>query len=140
MKILIVEDDSSSQNLLKIFLAEHGTCDLATNGEEAVKAVERAIENGQPYDLICMDIMMPEMDGLEALRKIRQIEFKYYEEGLAASKIIMTTAKDMAKDITMAFKAGCEAYIIKPISKKELFEQMRILGLFESSCQSDSTD
>ncbi len=52
----------------------------------------------------------------------------------------MTTAKDMAKDMTSAFKAGCEAYIIKPISKKELFEQMQLLGLLEPPSQPDSTD
>ena len=140
MKILIVEDDSSSQILLQTFLAEHGTCNLAANGQEAVEAIEQAIVTGQPYDLVCMDIMMPQMDGLEALRKIRQTEFKHYEKGLVASKVIMTTAKDMAKDITSAFKAGCEAYITKPISKKELFEQIQILGLLEPPCQSDTTD
>ena len=140
MKILIVEDDSSSQLLLQTLLADYGTCELAANGQEAVEAIEQAIVAGEPYDLICMDIMMPQMDGLEALQKIRQTEFKHYQKGLVASKVIMTTAKDMAKDITSAFKAGCGAYITKPINKKELFEQIHLLGLLDSPCQPDSTD
>ena len=140
MKILIVEDDSASQILLQTFLADLGTRDLAANGLEAVEAIEQAILAGEPYDLVCMDIMMPRMNGLEALQKIRQTEFKHHEKGLTTSKVIMTTAKDMAKDMTSAFKAGCEAYIIKPISKKELFEQMQLLGLLEPPSQPDSTD
>ena len=140
MKILIVEDDSSSQILLQTLLADYGICDLAANGIEALQAFEQAIVTGEPYDLVCMDIMMPRMDGLEALKKIRRIEFKHHAEGLASVKVIMTTAMDTAKDITSAFKAGCEAYITKPLSKEKLIEQIHLLGLLDSPCQTDSND
>lgn len=131
MKILIVEDVCSLQDLMQLYLADHGTCDVAGNGVEAFEAVEKAIVAGQPYDLICMDVMMPEMDGLQALQKIRQMEFKHYTEGLASVKVIMITAKDMAKDMMSAYNAGCEAYITKPFTQKTLLEQIRALGLLD---------
>lgn len=129
MQILIVEDDIPSRRLLQLFLADFGICELAANGREAVEAVEQAILNEQPYDLICMDIMMPEMDGMEALQTIRRLEFKHYKPGSMSTKIIMVTAKGQAKDVMSAFHSGCEAYIIKPISKDKLFEQIGELGL-----------
>ena len=129
MKILIVEDDEFSKELLRLTLSKYGTCDLAENGAEAIAAVEKAMAAGKPYDLACMDIMMPEMDGMEALKKIRQLEFKYYGEGLPSTKIIMVTAKGQARDITDAMSGGCEAYLTKPVDRVKLIEQMRELGL-----------
>ena len=132
MRILIVEDDTSLQDLMQLYLADYGTCDVASNGIEALEAVERAIVSGEPYDLVCMDVMMPEMNGLEALQKIRRLEFKHYAERLASVKMIMITAKDMAKDMMSAYNAGCEAYITKPFTQEKLFEQIRKLGLMET--------
>lgn len=133
MKILIVEDDTSLQDLMQLYLIDLGTCDTANNGIEAFEAVKQAIEAGQPYDLICMDVMMPQMNGLEAMKKIRQMEFQHFKEGLTSAKIIMITAKDMAKDMVTAFNAGCEAYITKPFSRETLLEQIRLLGQEEAS-------
>ncbi|MBL7214109.1 MAG: response regulator transcription factor [Phycisphaerae bacterium] len=133
MKILIVEDESSLQELMQLYLADYGTCDTADNGAEALETVERAIAADQPYDLICMDIMMPEMDGMEALQKIRRMEFRNTEESLPSVKVIMITAKDMAKDMMSAYNAGCEAYITKPFSREKLLEQIRELGLFDAA-------
>ena len=70
LRMLLVEDDFASRLLLQIFLSRHGECHVAVNGREAVEAFRYASERGQPYDLICMDIMMPEMDGREAVRQI----------------------------------------------------------------------
>lgn len=129
MKILIVEDDIPSRTLLELFLADSGTCDLASNGHEALEAVAEAIRDEAPYDLICMDIMMPEMGGMEALKRIRHLEFKNFKPSTNAAKVIMVTAKGQASDVMDAFDSGCEAYIVKPVSKDKLFEQMAELGL-----------
>ncbi len=131
MKILIVEDDIPSRQLLQLFLADFGTCDLASNGHEALEAVSEAMQDEDPYDLICMDIMMPMMDGMEALQKIRRLEFKNFKPNAASSKVIMVTAKSQAMDVMDAFDSGCEAYLTKPISKDKLHEQMVELGLIE---------
>ncbi len=129
MRILIVEDEAASCKLLGLFLADFGRCESAGNGREAVAAVEQAIAAGQPYDLICMDVMMPEMDGMEALRQIRRMEFKHFNDGLVPVKVLMTTAKDAAADMTAAFGAGAEGYLTKPISREQLIEQLHALGL-----------
>lgn len=132
MKSLIVEDDFAARRLMQIYLAAYGDCSVAINGIEAVNAVTASLEQNDPFDLICLDIMMPEMDGMEALAKIREIEKEHGIEGLDVSKIIMTTAKNLTKDIFGAFKIGCESYLIKPIKKQDLLKEMEKLGLTQS--------
>lgn len=133
MKCLIVEDDFTARKLLQIYLSDYADCFIAVNGREAVEAVRQALDEAQPYDLICLDIMMPEMNGHKALEAIRRLEKEHGIGGLDGVKVIMTTALDNSKNIIGAFRKGCEAYIVKPIRKEKLFEQMEKLGLFTKS-------
>jgi len=129
MRILIAEDDFVCRSLLQEILAKYGSCHAASNGREAVEAFEAKLKEGEPYDLVCLDIMMPEMDGQEALRTIRQIEKDNGVGGTDGSKIIMTTALDDAKNIMTAFiKGSCEGYITKPIDYAKLQEELTKLG------------
>lgn len=132
LKILIVEDDFSSRFLLQKFLEPYGTCYIAINGKEAVEAVKTAIDTNEPYNLICLDIMMPEMDGHDALREIRKTE---EENGILSSegaKIIMTTALGDMKNINRAYHNLCDGYLTKPVSKSKLLENLRMLGFIAS--------
>ena len=100
MKTLIVEDDFTSRMLLQELLRSFGTSHIAVNGREAIEASRAAIEAGEQYDLICMDIRMPEMDGQEALRLIRSHEDA---KGLTSSmkaKVVMTTALSDSAAVT----------------------------------------
>lgn len=129
MRILIVEDDITSRFLLTEYLSEYGTCHVAVDGEEAVKAVADALENNQHYDLVCLDIKMPKMDGHEALKEIRRLEA---EKGIMLGdgvKIIMTTTVSASNAIMNAFNEQCDAYLVKPISQERLVEQVKNLGL-----------
>jgi len=130
MKFLIVEDDFAARKLLQTHLSEYADCFVAVNGREAVEAVKTALEEEQPYSLICLDIMMPEMNGLQALEAIRRIEREHGLGGLDGVKVIMTTAMDNSKDIIGAFRTGCEAYIVKPIHRATLLDEIEKLGLF----------
>ena len=100
---------------MQVYLSEYGNCYIAVNGREAVDAVKEALDADKPFDLICLDIMMPEVDGVEALEAIREMEKARGIGGLGGVKVIMTTAKDRSKDILGAFNSGCEAYLIKPV-------------------------
>ncbi len=130
MKVLIVEDDFTSRKLLQKFLSPYGDCDIAVDGEEAIEAYKMSWVKNEPYDLICMDIMMPNVDGHEALMKIREIEKEMDIKGPGEVKVIMTTALDDPKTVVKAFyEGGATSYIVKPIRKQTLFEEMRKLGL-----------
>jgi len=131
MKYLIVEDDFAARRLLKRYLSDYGDCDIAVDGHEAVEAFRQAMDEKEPYDLICLDIMMPNMDGREALRAIRQIEHEHGTDGLDGVKVIMTTALGDSKNVIGSFREGCEAYMVKPVEKDKLLEEMESLGLIE---------
>ncbi|OEU73455.1 MAG: hypothetical protein BA874_03035 [Desulfuromonadales bacterium C00003068] len=129
MKILIAEDDLTSRLILENFLQEYGTTNVVVNGTEAVSAVRSALKDGQPYDLICLDIMMPEMDGVKALEKIRKSEEGRGVTSTYGAKIIMITALDDPKNVMNSFKELCDAYIVKPIDKTMLLQKLDEIGL-----------
>jgi two-component system chemotaxis response regulator CheY len=117
MKCLIAEDDSASRMLLQRFLSEVSECHAAVNGQEAVAAFKTALDQGEFYDLLCLDIIMPEMDGHQALQAIRKLEEAAGINDSAGVKVIMITSMHDAKNVLGAFRVGCEAYIMKPVGK-----------------------
>jgi two-component system, chemotaxis family, chemotaxis protein CheY len=129
MKILIVEDDFTSRLLLQTILSAYGECHIAVNGKEAIDAFALALEEGKPYQLICLDVMMPEVDGMEALKKIRSLEEEMGINSSAGVKIIMTTALGDPKNVIGAFKSLCDAYLVKPVNKSKLLDYLRSFGL-----------
>ncbi len=132
MRVLIVEDDSTSGKLLQAMLCGYGLCDVTMDGEDAVRTFSAALSSGEPYDLVCVDIMMPKMDGHEALARMRRAE---RERGVPAERevrAIMTTALDDPQNIVKAlYGGGAAAYLVKPIRKQQLLEEVRRMGLIE---------
>ena len=132
MKTLIVEDDFLSRSLLSTLLSEYGVCHVAVNGQEALVAVEKGFVENEPYTLICLDIMMPVMDGQQTLQEIRKMEERYGIAGGDTTKVIMVTAADDAKNIMKAFRQGqCEAYLTKPLDREKLITHIMDLGLID---------
>jgi len=129
MRILIVEDDPTSRLLLKKMLEPFGRCDLAENGKQAIEAVGRANKEGAPYALVCLDIMMPEMDGQTALKAIRTIEQEAGCLPSQAVKIVMTTALRDIENVTNAYRELCDGYLVKPILRDKLVALLKELGL-----------
>jgi len=129
MKILIAEDDLTSRRFLSKFLSQYGEVDLVVDGLEALDAYLIAIKEQDPYDLICLDIMMPKVDGVKVLKAIRDYEIKQTLEQRV--KVIMTTALAETDFVNQAFKIGCEAYAAKPIDTNKMLEVIRKLGLIE---------
>lgn len=129
MKILIAEDDMVSRKFLSKFLSQYGECDMVIDGLEALDAYMMSIKENEPYDLICLDIMMPKVDGVKVLKAIRDLELQKNVLTEKRAKIIMTTALAEAQYVQTAFQYGCEAYASKPIDTKKLHEVLVKLGL-----------
>jgi two-component system chemotaxis response regulator CheY len=123
--VLLVEDDFASRLLLQTFLSRYGECHIAVNGREAVDACRVALDRSQPYDLICMDIMMPEMDGREAVRQVRALEEARGTLSTCGAKIFMTTTVEEVREVVLCFKELCDAYLMKPIDLGQLLSYMK---------------
>lgn len=129
MRVLIVEDDLTSRRLLQSVLSPYGQCDFAVNGREALESYKLAMEGGEPYGLVCLDIMMPELDGHEVLRQIRQLETVKNIPQNQVTKVIVTSSLGDSTNVIGAFQEGCEAYLEKPIETEKLLNQLGKLGL-----------
>ena len=129
MRVLIAEDDLVSRKFLNDFLSKYGVCDIVVDGLEALDAFLLSVKDEKPYDLICLDIMMPKVDGVKVLKTIRDLET---QKGLLPekrSKIVMTTALAEADFVQKAFEIGCDAYAAKPIDTLKLLEVLKKLNL-----------
>lgn len=131
MKILIAEDDLASRKFLFKVLSRYGDCDLVVDGLEALDAYLIALKDSDPYDLICLDIMMPKVDGVKVLKNIRDLEAQKGIPPEKRSKIIMTTALAETQFVKNAFDIGCDAYAAKPIDIAKLTDVLKNLGLIK---------
>lgn len=129
MKILIAEDDFASRKFIFKFMSSYGECDLTIDGIEAIEAFILGLDTGKPYDLICLDVMMPKIDGIKALKTIRELEEVRGIEEANRTKIIVTTALGETSYVMSAFTTGLEAYVNKPIDLDKLEEAMRKLAV-----------
>ena len=113
--ILICDDEADIRTSLKIYLTSEGyTVSEASNGEQALAAVK----NGEKIDLILMDIMMPVMNGIEAMVKIREI---------STVPIILLSAKSEDSDIIVGLNVGADDYITKPFNSIEVMARVKAL-------------
>jgi two-component system chemotaxis response regulator CheY len=129
LRVLLVEDDFACRLLLQTFLTRYSECHVAVNGREAIEAFRSALDRGQGYDLICMDIMMPEVDGREAVRQIRALEESRGIRSTFGAKIFMTTTVQEAKEVVLCFKELCDTYLMKPIDLGEMLSRMEAFHL-----------
>ncbi len=129
LKMLVVEDDFTARVALQGLLSRYGECHIAVNGREAVDAFRSAFQAGQGYDLICMDIRLPELDGTGAVRAIRAFEESQNMLSSGGVKIFMTTGILRIQSVSSSFRALCDAYLSKPIDGEELHDHLASFGL-----------
>jgi two-component system chemotaxis response regulator CheY len=129
-KFLIADDNHNNRLLMQKVLTSYGDCDIVVYGKEAVDAFKMAMDDGEPYQFIFLDIMMPKMNGQDALKVMRKLERSKGIEKENGAKIIMATARDSTKDLLEAlFGGGCNDYLIKPISIEKINKLLSECGL-----------
>jgi two-component system chemotaxis response regulator CheY len=131
MRVLVVDDSPIERMFMSVFLEEIAEVDFAVNGEEAIDSVQRSISAGTPYDLICLDNIMPVMDGMKALNSIRELEAT---GGLKRSKVFMITSSSSPEDMIEAITTGdCDDYLVKPVVADTLFKLLVKHDLLEGT-------
>lgn len=131
MRILIVEDDQASMLVLSTYLTQFGAVSTAVDGEAGVEAFRMALANGDPFQLVCLDIMMPKLDGQAALKQVRAIEKEFNVPAAKQVKVIMTTALGDRENLLEALPQ-CDAYLQKPVDRAQLLFYIKRFGLLKS--------
>ncbi|MCM0080347.1 response regulator [Geomonas sp. Red32] len=121
MRCLIAEDENLARETLKFFLAEYAEVETATDGREAVELFGSALAAKKPFDLVLLDILMPEMDGQQALRQMRQLEHDQGIDAQGKAVIVMTTALTTPEAMEEALWDGdCNDFVVKPVSRADI--------------------
>ena len=129
MRILVVEDEPFTRDALAAIMENYGVCTAAGEGRSALAAFSGALESGEPYDLITLDIEMPEMNGQEILTRIRETEKIKSIPADERAKVVMLTCHAEREHLSASIRAGCDDYILKPFSRKIVEEKLRKLNL-----------
>jgi two-component system chemotaxis response regulator CheY len=130
MKALILEDEPLSQSVMtKLLAPAFDNCYPTANGREALEAFENALDSGHPYNLVCLDIMVPELDGISVLKSIRNAERQRKISGARAAKVVMTTCLSDEQTMKDAYSALCDAYLVKPINRQKMTGVLQELKL-----------
>jgi len=130
MRVLIVDDDFYSRVMLHDMMRPVAECHIAVNGEEAVGAFKKALGDGRPYDLVCMDLVMPEMDGQQALREMRGYEEDLGLNDMKRCKVVVISMLEDSRETNDAFfLGGADCFLVKPIEEERFMAELRALGL-----------
>lgn len=125
MRILVIDDEFAALKKLEVLLSEYGPVDAATSGAQAKERFAHAIKDGRPYDLMTIDIGLPDTSGIELLKFFNAIESR---NAKVSSKKIMVTGSGDPDDVLDAGKL-CDGYITKPVKREVLFQKLQKLGL-----------
>ena len=129
MRFLVVEDEFVSRRVLTRFLEAFGTVEIAVDGHEAMEAVKVALDEKDPYAVICLDVMMPRLDGQGTLRQIRKMERARGLKLGEGSKIIMVTGLNDSATVMAAFRGESDAFVVKPVDHARLVETLSSFGI-----------
>jgi two-component system chemotaxis response regulator CheY len=131
MRCLVVDDDETCRKFVIRVMERISDCDIALTGKEAIEMVTKSFGTGELYDVIFLDIMMPVMDGKQALSAIRTLERRAGLQDGWGAKIVMTTAMGDYDTVRHSFHNQCDGYLVKPLSisrMEALLRNLKVLG------------
>jgi len=131
LKALVIDDDTVCRERLKMLMQDFFDCTFACNGREGLLMYKKSLQEGAPYQLITLDINMPEMNGHETLEAVRKLEEQHGIQGLDVVKVVMTTSESSPNHVFAAFREGCEAYVVKADMGDKLLDAVVQLGLLK---------
>jgi len=140
MKTLVVDDELVSRKKMQKIMVNLGECEAVESGSAAIAAFKKALGNGTPFDLITLDIAMPEMDGTEVLFEIREIEKEKKIPKEKQVKILMVTSHSDRDNIITCIQAGCDDYIVKPFDRDMVFKKLEKIKSGERISVTDMED
>ncbi len=131
MKILIIDDDASSRQMFRAYFEQFGQCDTSSQGYDGITAYKNAINQGQAYDLVVIDIILPDLSGDKIMEIIRTEEDLHKISDLSRSKIVLTTSLDdeINRQIAEKLTKGLETYYVKSFAVEGLSEKLAELGI-----------
>ncbi len=138
LKTLVVDDSKYQRYIIELALTEYCKCEQAADGDEAVILFERALQKDSPYNLVVLDILMPNMDGHKTLRRMNNLQKQYGLSEERCCKVVMLSSLDDPKNMMRAqFEEGAHAYITKPFEDEVLIETLRNLDLIDNPLDED---
>ena len=129
MKILIVDDEMVSRRKMEIVMREYGDCQAVENGNAAIRAFTEAIETGAPFDLITLDVSLPDMDGTDVLSVIRKLENGNTIAEDKRVRVLMVTAHGDQETVMTSIVAGCDDYVKKPFKLETITQKLAKIGV-----------
>ena len=129
MRVLVVDDELVNRKKMAKVLESFGDCVAVDSGDAALKAIGTALEKGEPFDLITLDVSMPRMEGTEVLYEIRKIEGQRNIPKENRSKVIMVTAQSDKDTVITCIQAGCDSYVVKPFDRTIMAKRLGELGM-----------
>lgn len=132
MKALVVDDEVVSRKKMVKILGKFGECEEAENGKQAIEKFSvNAVDGTASFDVVTLDISMPDMSGLDVLERIRKIEI---EKSIAKEdqvKILMVTSKSEKETVRLSIEGGCNDYVIKPFNNQSIEIKLERVGLLK---------
>jgi two-component system chemotaxis response regulator CheY len=129
MKILIVDDEMVSRRKMEIIMKEYGDCRAVENGNAAIRAFSEAVESGSLYDLVTLDVSLPDMDGTTVLKVMRDLEKGNAIPAEERVKVLMVTSHGDQETVISSISAGCDDYIKKPFTLERIFQKLEKFDL-----------
>ena len=133
MRILIADDETVSREKLRLIMTHFGDAETFESGDEAFKAYEKAHEEKQPYNLIMLDINMPNKNGIQVLLEIRASETILNLSDKEKAIVLMVTSKTDKVHIVSCVQAGCDSFIAKPFDLKIVSERLAKFGITKAT-------